>query len=86
MAAVINVLALPLYLRDVVFLGHVDHDSPLSGVEYGGVGRARRVRRHPRCLRHDPAAPLPLGRAMTTAPTPPGEPAADDPAFAPEPP
>jgi ABC-2 type transport system permease protein len=35
MAAVINVLALPLYLRDVVFLGRVARDSPLSGVEYG---------------------------------------------------
>ncbi len=36
MGAVINVLALPLYLRDVVFLGHVDPDSPLGGVEHGG--------------------------------------------------
>ena len=36
MGAVINVLALPLYLRDVVFLGHVDPDSPLGGVEDGG--------------------------------------------------
>ena len=35
-AAVINVLALPLYLRDLIFLGHVDPDSPLTGVEYGG--------------------------------------------------
>ena len=35
MAAVINVLALPLYLRDVVFLGHIDNDSPLGGVEHG---------------------------------------------------
>jgi ABC-2 type transport system permease protein len=34
-AAVINVLALPLYLRDLIFLGHVDPDSPLSGVDYG---------------------------------------------------
>ena len=36
MAAVINVLALPLYLRDVIFLGNVDSDSPLGGVEHGG--------------------------------------------------
>ena len=36
-AAVINVLALPLYLRDLVFLGHVDPESPLSGLEYGGL-------------------------------------------------
>jgi hypothetical protein len=36
-AALINVLALPLYLRDLVFLGHVDPDSPLTGVEAGGL-------------------------------------------------
>ncbi|MGI9028636.1 MAG: ABC transporter permease [Ilumatobacteraceae bacterium] len=35
-AAVINVLALPLYLRDVIFLGSIDFDSPLGGVENGG--------------------------------------------------
>ncbi|HEY4607788.1 MAG TPA: hypothetical protein VIH06_01245, partial [Ilumatobacteraceae bacterium] len=35
-AGLINVLALPLYLRDLVFLGHVDPDSPLSGVANGG--------------------------------------------------
>jgi ABC-2 type transport system permease protein len=34
---VFNLLALPLYLRDLVFLGHVDPDSPLGGVEYGGL-------------------------------------------------
>jgi ABC-2 type transport system permease protein len=36
-AAVINVLALPLYLRDLVFLGHIDPESPLGGVAYGGL-------------------------------------------------
>jgi hypothetical protein len=36
-AAVINVLALPLYLRDLVFLGHIDPVSPLNGVANGGV-------------------------------------------------
>jgi ABC-2 type transport system permease protein len=36
-AALINILALPLYLRDLVFLGHVDHPSPLSGVANGGL-------------------------------------------------
>ena len=36
-AALINVLALPLYLRDVVFLGHIDPESPLSGVDNGGL-------------------------------------------------
>jgi len=35
-AALINVLALPLYLRDVIFLGHVDPESPLGGVDNGG--------------------------------------------------
>lgn len=35
-AALINVLALPLHLRDVIFLGHVDPESPLAGVDNGG--------------------------------------------------
>ena len=35
-AALINVLALPLYLRDLVFLGNVDPLSPLNGVDNGG--------------------------------------------------
>jgi ABC-2 type transport system permease protein len=37
MAAIINVLALPLYLRDVVFLGHIEPGSELSGVDNGGM-------------------------------------------------
>jgi ABC-2 type transport system permease protein len=36
LAALINVLALPLYLRDLVFLGHIDPESPLNGVNGGG--------------------------------------------------
>jgi ABC-2 type transport system permease protein len=36
-AALINVLALPLYLRDLVFLGHIDPESPLTGVANGGL-------------------------------------------------
>jgi hypothetical protein len=36
-AALINVLSLPLYLRDIVFLGHIEPDSPLGGVANGGV-------------------------------------------------
>ena len=36
-AGVINVLALPLYLRDLIFLGHIEFDSPLGGVPYGGA-------------------------------------------------
>ena len=30
-------LALPLYLRDLVFLGHIDPESPLTGVSNGGL-------------------------------------------------
>jgi ABC-2 type transport system permease protein len=36
-AALINVLALPLYLRDLIFLGHIEVGSPLSGVDNGGL-------------------------------------------------
>jgi hypothetical protein len=36
-AALINILALPLYLRDLVFLGHIDPSLPLSGVAGGGA-------------------------------------------------
>jgi hypothetical protein len=36
-AALINVLALPLYLRDLVFLGHIDPESPLTQVHNGGL-------------------------------------------------
>jgi ABC-2 type transport system permease protein len=36
-AALINVLFLPLYLRDLVFLGHIDPESPLTGVANGGL-------------------------------------------------
>ena len=36
-AALINVLALPLHLRDLVFLGHIEPNSPLTGVRNGGL-------------------------------------------------
>jgi ABC-2 type transport system permease protein len=36
-AGLINVLRLPLYLRDLVFLGHVSRSSPLSGVSNAGL-------------------------------------------------
>jgi ABC-2 type transport system permease protein len=36
-AGLINILALPLFLRDLVFLGHVDPDSPLTGVNHGNL-------------------------------------------------
>jgi ABC-2 type transport system permease protein len=35
--ALINVLGMPLYLRDIVFLGHIDAESPLTGVSNGGL-------------------------------------------------
>ena len=34
--ALLNVLAMPLHLRDVIFLGHVEAGSPLGGVAGGG--------------------------------------------------
>ncbi|MDQ4098103.1 MAG: hypothetical protein M3144_09580 [Actinomycetota bacterium] len=36
-AALVNVLGLPLYLRDLVFLGQIDPASPLGGVRNGGL-------------------------------------------------
>lgn len=36
-AAVVNVLRVPLYLRDLVFNGHVDRISPLAGVSHGSA-------------------------------------------------
>jgi ABC-2 type transport system permease protein len=35
--ALVNVLGMPLYLRDLVFLGHIGRRSPLSGVANGGL-------------------------------------------------
>lgn len=36
-AALLNLAALPLHLRDVIFLGNVDPDWTLGGVAYGGM-------------------------------------------------
>jgi len=36
-AGLINVLAMPLYLRDVVFLGRLGDDSRLTGVNSGAL-------------------------------------------------
>lgn len=36
-AGVLNLLSLPLYVRDLVFLGHVDPDFPLGSVTGGGA-------------------------------------------------
>jgi ABC-2 type transport system permease protein len=36
-AGLINVLALPLQLRDLVFLGRIAHRSSLAGVDHGGL-------------------------------------------------
>jgi ABC-2 type transport system permease protein len=35
--ALLNIIALPLHLRDVVFLGHVDPWEDLAGVPYGAL-------------------------------------------------
>jgi len=37
LAALINIYRLPLFLRDVVFLGHVDPESPLNGTANGAL-------------------------------------------------
>lgn len=37
LAALVNLVALPLRLRDIVFLGHVDPESPLGGAAGGGI-------------------------------------------------
>jgi ABC-2 type transport system permease protein len=36
-AALLNILALPLKVRDLVFLGRISEESPLSGVAAGGA-------------------------------------------------
>jgi ABC-2 type transport system permease protein len=36
-AGLVNVLALPLQLRDLVFLGHISDQSQLTGVSHGGL-------------------------------------------------
>ena len=36
-AALINILRLPLYLRDLVFLGHIERRTPLASVNNGGL-------------------------------------------------
>jgi ABC-2 type transport system permease protein len=36
-ASVLNILALPLRVRDLIFLGRIGEDSPLSGVAGGGA-------------------------------------------------
>ena len=81
-AALINVLALPLYLRDLVFLGHIDRESPLNGVANGGllaivVVRRRAARRRRACCCAATAGWNADDRARARPD------AADDPAFAP---
>ena len=36
-AALVNLLVLPLRLRDLVFLGEIDEEDPLSGQANGGL-------------------------------------------------
>ena len=35
--ALVNVLGIPLFVRDLIFLGHIGDDTPLGGVGSGGV-------------------------------------------------
>ncbi|HSH59531.1 MAG TPA: ABC transporter permease [Acidimicrobiales bacterium] len=36
-AALVNVISLPLFVRDLVFLGHIGNDTPLGGLNGGGA-------------------------------------------------
>src|SRR3546814_11753469 len=36
-ATLVNMLGLPLILRDLVFLGEIDDDQPMSGLANGGA-------------------------------------------------
>lgn len=36
-AALVNVISLPLFVRDLVFLGHIGDDTPLAGLNGGGA-------------------------------------------------
>ena len=36
-AGLLDLLELPLVLRDLVFLGHVDEVDPMSGLDNGGL-------------------------------------------------
>jgi len=35
--ALVNVMGIPLFVRDLVFLGHIGDDTPLGGVDGGGA-------------------------------------------------
>jgi len=35
--ALVNVIGIPLFVRDLVFLGHIGDETPLGGVDGGGV-------------------------------------------------
>ncbi len=37
LGALVNVMGIPLFVRDLVFLGHIGDDTPLGGVSSGGV-------------------------------------------------
>ena len=78
--AVVNVLALPLDLRDLVFLGHLSDDSGLSGVSGGGVlavlayllvlrvGHRRAAERYREGGAVTPPAPVPVPAARAAGP------------------
>ena len=73
---VLDLLTLPLHLRDLVFLGELAPDRLLSDLSYGGALGRRRVRGGDRRVARAPAPPLPVGRALSMH--------VDDPAFAPD--
>ena len=70
--ALINVLSLPLYLRDLVFLGHIDPESPLTDVSNGGLLAIATYVVILAAAMGAAASPLPLGGALmsTAAPQP----------------
>ena len=64
-AAVLNVLALPLYLRDLVFLGDDRPGLAADRRRLRRPARHRHVRRRPADRRRRAAVALPMGRAMS---------------------
>ena len=64
-AALLNVLALPLYLRDLVFLGHIDPDRRSAASPTAGCSPACHVRRVLVDRRRRAAVALPVGGTVT---------------------
>ena len=64
-AALLNLFALPLYLRDLVFLGEIEDGSPLARRRQRRVAGRRCVRRRRRRRHRRSPAPLPLGGTVS---------------------